>query len=136
MFDHYRKNHFYDEDMHKDNYGNHSQYYKEDAIHYDRRNYFCQDYNSYSNANSYSYGSQPTFKNTKCFENSYEDQPYSTHSSFVPQNTSPYSRSSDFYSTPHCNQVDNSFLEFIREMQEENNISRKRIEKIGHSLRR
>ena len=128
MFDHYRKNHFYDEDMHKDEYGNHSHYYKEDAINYDRKNYFCQDYTSYSNINSYNYGFQPTFNNTKCFENSYEDQPYSTHSSFVPQNTSPCFGSSNFYSTSHCDQVDNTFLEFIREMQEENKISRKKIE--------
>ena len=128
MFDHCRKNHFYDEDMHKYNYGNHSHYYEEDAYHYDRKNYFCQDYTSYSNANSYNYGFQPTFNNNKCFENSNEDQSYSTHSSFIPQNTSPCSRSSDFYSTPHCDQVDNTFLEFIREMQEENMISRKRIE--------
>ena len=126
MFDHYRKNHFYNENMQK--YGNHSQYYKEDAYHYDKKNYLCQDYTSYSNANSYNYDFQPTFNNTKCFENSDEDQPYSTHSSFVPQNTSPHSRSSDFYSTPHCDQVDNTLLEFIREMQEENKISRKRIE--------
>ena len=128
MFDHCRKNHFYDDDMHKYNYENHSHYYKEDAIHYDRRNDSCQDCTSYSNANSHNYGFQPTFKNSKCFENSYEDQPYYTHSSFVPQNTSPYSRSSDFYSTPYCDQVDNTFMEFIREMQEENKISRKRIE--------
>ena len=74
------------------------------------------------------YGFQPTFNSTKSFENSYEDQPYSTHSSFIPQNTSPYSTSSDFYSTPHCDQVDNTLLEFIREMQEESKISRKRIE--------
>ena len=67
---------------------------------------FCQDYTSYSNANSYNYGFQLTFKKSKCFENSYEDQPYSSHSSFVPQDTSPYSRSSDFRSTPHCDQVD------------------------------
>ena len=126
MFDHYRKNHFYNESMQK--YENHSHYYKEDAIHCDRRNYFCQDYTSFSNVNSYNYGLQPTSNNYKCFENSYEDQPYSTHSSFVPQNTSPCSRSSDFYSTPHCDQVDNTLLEFIREMQEENKISRKRIE--------
>ena len=126
MFDHYRKNHFYNENMQK--YGNHSQYYKEDAYHYDRKNYLCQDYTSYSNANSYNYDFQPTFNNTKCFENSDEDQPYSTHLSFVPQNTSPHSRSSDFYSTPNCNQVENTLLEFIREMQEENKISRKRIE--------
>ena len=126
MFDHYRKNHFYNESMQK--YENHSHYYKEDAIHHDRRNYSCQDYTSYSNANSYNYGFQPTFNNTKCFENSHEDLPHSTHSSFVPQNTSHCSRSSDFYSTPHCDQVDNTFLEFIREMQEENKISRKRIE--------
>ena len=126
MFDHYRKNHFYNESMQK--HENHSHYYKEDAIHCDRRNYFCQDYTSFSNANSYNYGLQPTSNNSKCFENSYEDQPYSTHSSFIPQNTSPYSTSSDFYSTPHCDQVDNTLLEFIREMQEENKISRKRIE--------
>ena len=126
MFDHYRKNHFYNESMQK--HENHSHYYKEDAIHCDRRNYFFQAYTSFSNANSYNYGLQPTSNNSKCFENSYEDQPYSTHSSFVPQNTSPCSRSSDFYSTPHCDQVDNTFLEFIREMQEENKISRKRIE--------
>ena len=126
MFDHYRKNHFYNESMQK--YENHSHYYKEDAIHHDRRNYSYQDYTSYSNANSYNYGFQPTFNNTKCFENSHEDLPHSTHSSFVPQNTSHCSRSSDFYSTPHCDQVDNTFLEFIREMQEENKISRKRIE--------
>ena len=126
MFDHYRKNHFYNESMQK--YENHSHYYKEDAIHHDRRNYSCQDFTSYSNSNSYNYGFQPTFNNTKCFENSHEDLPHSTHSSFVPQNTSHWSRSSDFYSTPHCDQVDNTFLEFIREMQEENKISRKRIE--------
>ena len=126
MFDHCRKNHFYSESMQK--YETYSHYYKEDAINYDRKNYFCQDYNSYSNANSYNYGFQPTFSNTKCFEISYEDRPYSTHSSFVPQNTSPCARSSDFYSTPHCDQVDNTLLEFIREMQEENKISRKRIE--------
>ena len=126
MFDHYRKNHFYNESMQK--YENHSHYYKEDAIHCDRRDYFCQDYTSFSNANSYNYGLQPTSNNSKCFENSYQDQPFSTYSSFVPQNTYPHSRSSDFYSTPHCNQVDNTLLEFIREMQEENKISRKRIE--------
>ena len=106
MFDHYKKNHFYNENMHK--YGNHSHYYKEDAYDYDRKHYFCQDYTSYSNANSYNYGFQLTWKNSKFFENSYEDQPYSSHSSFVPQDTSPYSRSSDFRSTPHCDQVDNS----------------------------
>ena len=126
MFDHYRKNHFYNESMQK--YENHSHYYKEDAIHCDRRNYFCQDYTSFSNANSYNYGLQPTSNNSKCFENSYQDQPFSTYSYFVPQNTYPHSRSSDFYSTPNCNQVDNTLLEFIREMQEENKISRKRIE--------
>ena len=98
MFDHYRKNHFNNENMHK--YKNHSHYYKEDAINYDKKNYFCEDYNSYSNANSYNYGFQPTFNSTKCFENSYEDQPYSTHSSFTSQKTSPYPRSSNFYVTP------------------------------------
>ena len=41
MFDHNRKNYFYNENMH--NYENHSHYYQEDAIHYDRRNYFYQD---------------------------------------------------------------------------------------------
>ena len=56
MFDHRRKNHFYSEDMHKYNYGNHSHYYQEDAYHYDRKNYFYQDHTSYSNANSYDYG--------------------------------------------------------------------------------
>ena len=121
MFDHYRKNHFYNENMHK--YGNHYDYYKEDAHHYDKKNYFCQDYTSFSNVNSNNYGLHPTFNDTKFSENSYEDQPYSTHSSFVP-----YSKSSDFYSTPHCDQVDNTLLEFIREMPEENKISRKMIE--------
>ena len=116
MFDHCRKNHFYDEDMHNYKYENHSHYYKEDAINYDRKNYFCEDYNSDSNANSYNYGFQFTFNRCKFFENSYEDQPYSTHSSFTPQNTSPYPRSSDFYATPHCDQVENTLLEFVREM--------------------
>ena len=46
MFDHYRIKH--DKDMHTYNYGNNSYYYKEDAIHYDRRNYFYQEYTSYS----------------------------------------------------------------------------------------
>ena len=68
MFDNYKKNHFYNESMHKYNYGNHSQDYKEDAIHYDRINYLYQDYNLYSNANSYDYGFRPTFNDTKFFE--------------------------------------------------------------------
>ena len=46
MFDHYKKNHFDNEDMHKCKYGNHSHYYQEDAYHYDRINYSYQDYNS------------------------------------------------------------------------------------------
>ena len=50
------------------------------------------------------------------FENSYEDEPYSTHSCFVHQNTSLYSTSSDLYSTPYNDQVDNTLLEFIREI--------------------
>ena len=64
MFDHCRENHFYNKDMHKYNYGNHSNYYQKDANHYDRKNYFCQDYTSYSNANSYDNSCQPTFKNS------------------------------------------------------------------------
>ena len=71
-----------------------------------------------------------TFNNTKFFENSYENQPYSAHSSFVPRNTSPHSGSCDFYSTPACDQVDNSFLEFIRETHEVIRISRKRMEEL------
>ena len=59
--------------------------------HYDRINYSYQDCNSYSNAiaNSYDYSCRPTFNDTKFFENSYKDQPYSIDSSFVSQNTSP-----------------------------------------------
>ena len=116
MSNHYRKNHFYNENMQKNNYEIHYHYCKEDAYHYDRRNYLYQDYTSYSNANYYDYGCRPTYNNTKFFENSYEDQPYSTHSSFAPKNTSLYSRSSDFYSTPYNHHVDNTLLEFIREM--------------------
>ena len=42
MCDHYTKNHFYNENMHKHNYRNHSHYYQEDAIHYDRTKYFIK----------------------------------------------------------------------------------------------
>ena len=59
MFDHYRIK--LDKDMHTYNYGNNSYYYKEDAIHYDRRNYFYQEYTSYSSVNSYDYDCRPTF---------------------------------------------------------------------------
>ena len=132
MFDHNRKNHFNNEDMRKYKYGNDFHYYQEDAYHYDRINYSYQDYNSYSNAsaNSYDYGCRPTFNDTNFFENSYEDQPYSTHSSFISQNTSPYPRSSDFYSNPYCDQVDNTLLEFLRETHEEIRISCKRMEEM------
>ena len=130
MFDHYRKNHFSIENKHKYNYGNHSHYYAKEAIHYDSRYYLYHDYNSYSNANSYDYDCPRTCNSTKFCGNSYEVQSYSTHLSFVPQNTSLYSRSSDLYSTPYNDQVANTLLEFIRETLEEIRISHKNMEEM------
>ena len=57
MFYHYKKNHFYYEDMHKYNYGNHSHYSQEDTLCDDKRNYFSHDFTSYAHANSYDYDS-------------------------------------------------------------------------------
>ena len=55
IIDHDRENLVYNQDMHYNNYGNHSYHNQEDNLREDNRHHFYHDYTSYYNVNSYHY---------------------------------------------------------------------------------